>query len=228
MSGKMEKIADDVWLLPYELKALGVNIGRNVTVIRLKSGKLVIHSTAPFTEADVSAITGLGEPGWLVEGMIDHDTFSAEGRKAFPGIPFLAPPTFRERVDFEVENLDGPPHEWLSEVEVIPVDGAPGMAESVLFHHPSGTLIVCDLLFHFPDPPSLWAKFLLGMGLGFDPSPGFSKRLKLAIKDKPAFCKSVANVMALPIERIVPGHGSVLEDDAKKRAARKFAEAGYL
>jgi len=227
MDAAIKKLADNIWLLPFELKALGVNIGRNVTIIRLESGQLIVHSTASFTADDVARIRELGEPGWLVEGMLDHDTFSKEGRMAFPGIPFFGPSEFGKRVDFDVISLDSPPSEWWPEVEVIRIDGAPGMAESVFFHHPSRTLVVCDLLFHFPNPPSLWAKLLLRAGLGSDPTPGFSKRLKLAIKDKAAFCASLEKVMALEIQRIVPGHGAVLENDAKRLAGEKFASEGY-
>jgi len=205
-----------------------VNIGRNVTVIRLESGRLVIHSTATFTETDIGEIRKLGEPGWLVEGMVDHDTFSGEGRKAFPEVFFLAPEGFQTRVDFAVGSLDTPPAEWLPELEVIRIDGAPKMAESVLLHHPSGTLVVCDLLFHFPEPASLWAKILLRLALGREIAPGFSKRLKIVIEDRRAFGASLEKVMALPIQRIVPGHGEVLDREAKKRAGRLFAKAGFV
>ncbi len=188
---KMDKLAENLWLLSYPLKALGVDIRRNVTVIRLESGRLVIHSTAPFSPEDIAGIRGLGEPGWLVEGMVDHDTFSKEGREAFPGIPFLAPPGFSGRVDFEVGDLNSPPEEWLPELEVIPIAGAPKMAESVIFHRPSGTLVVCDLLFHFPEIDSLWSKALLTLALGKNKAPGFSNRVKMAIKDDEAFAASL-------------------------------------
>ena len=220
----MFKLADNIWLFPFPLKTLGVDIRRNVTVIRLESGRLVIHSTAPFTQGDIAEIRALGEPGWLVEGMIDHDTFSKEGREAFPGIPFLAPPGFSERVDFKVEDLNSPPPAWLPELEVIPIEGAPKMAETVIFHRPSGTLVVCDLLFHFPKIDSIWSKILLTMVLGTDPAPGFSKRVKMAIKDKAAFAASLNKVMELPVERVVPGHGVVLEKDAKVRMEQLFLE----
>jgi hypothetical protein len=221
---KMDKLAGNIWLLSYPLKTLGVDIRRNVTVIRLESGRLVIHSTAPFSQEDIAAIRDLGEPGWLVEGMVDHDTFSKEGRKAFPEIPFLAPPGFSERVDFEVGDLNSPPSEWLAELEVIPIKGAPKMAESVLFHRPSGTLVVCDLLFNFPEFDSMWSKVLLTIVLGTDPAPGFSKRLKMAIKDDAAFAASLEAVKSLPVQRVVPGHGVVLEQDAKARIGKLFSE----
>jgi len=224
----MQKLADNIWLFPHPLKILGVDIRRNVTVIRLPSGRLVIHSTAKFSEAEIDEIRGLGEPGWLVEGMVDHDTFSEVGRKAFPEIPFLAPEGFAGRVDFEVESLGDPPAAWGPELDVIPIEGAPKMRESVFFHHPSGTLIVCDLLFHFPEIPSLWAKLFLLPALGMNPAPGFSKRLKMSVKDKEAFRGSLEKVMALPIQRIVPGHGFVLEEEARDKAGRVFEANGFL
>lgn len=224
----MIKLTEDIRLFSYPLKVLGVDIRRNVTVIRLRSGRLVIHSTSDFTQEDINEICGLGDPGWLVEGMVDHDTFSKQGREAFPGIPFLGPVGFREKMDFEVGSLDSPPVEWLPELEVIRIDGAPKMAENVFFHHPSGTLIVCDLLFHFPEIPSLWSKVLLTAALGFQRAPGFSNRVRMSIEDKEAFRESLEKVMALPIKRIVPGHGVVLDIDAKERARAIFTKKGFL
>src|SRR4051812_13144867 len=87
-------LAKNLWLLAYPLKMLGADLRRNVTLIRLHSGKLVIHSTAPFTPEDVAAIRALGEPGWLLDGILRHDTFAKEGRAAFPDIPYLAPEGF--------------------------------------------------------------------------------------------------------------------------------------
>lgn len=90
----MKSLAENLWVLPYSLRLSGGNLGRMVTVIRLGSGELAIHSTGPFTPGDVVAISGLGKPGWLMDVMRRHDTFSKRGREAFPGLPFLAPEGF--------------------------------------------------------------------------------------------------------------------------------------
>ena len=84
-----QPLAENLWMLAYPLKMLGADLRRNVTLIRLRSGKVVIHSTAAFTPEDVAAIRALGEPGWLLDGILRHDTFAKEGREAFPGIPYL-------------------------------------------------------------------------------------------------------------------------------------------
>jgi hypothetical protein len=44
----------------------------------------------------VATIRALGEPAWLADGTLRHDTFVKEGRAAFPGMPYLAPEGFSE------------------------------------------------------------------------------------------------------------------------------------
>ncbi len=52
--------------------------------------------------------------------------------------------------------------------------------------------------------------------------------MKMSVEDGHAFGRSLEKVLALPIQRIVPGHGEVLEKDAKGRAGRVFEKAGVL
>lgn len=207
----MQKITDNLWLLTYPLKVLGADIIRNVTVIRLASGKLLIHSTAPFRPHDIEAIQKAGEPSWLVEAMLDHDTFSNEGHSAFSKLPYFAPPGFEKRVSFPVQSLADPPEEWSPEIEVMKIEGNPSFNEHILFHRPSRTLIVADLVFNYRKAPSLWTKLLLFPALGFRHAPGMSIRFRSAIKDQAAFRKSIDQLLEWDFERVIVGHGQVVE-----------------
>ncbi len=42
------------------MSLMGCRLGRNVTIVRLGSGKLLVHSSAPFSAQDVEAIRELG------------------------------------------------------------------------------------------------------------------------------------------------------------------------
>ncbi len=75
----MIRVAENIWLLKYPLPVLGNHLGRTVTVVRLASGRLVIHSTAPFSAGDIQRIRELGEPGWLLDATLFHDSFAKEG-----------------------------------------------------------------------------------------------------------------------------------------------------
>src|SRR5947209_7142660 len=136
-------------------RVLGIDFDRNVTIIRLRDGRLVIHSTAPFGAEDLLAIRELGEPAWLLDATLFHDTFAKQGCAAFARIPYLAPRGFRQIADVSTLPLDEPPPEWSGELEVLRLEGAKNK-EHVFFHPLSRTLIVADLLFHFPSDSRGW------------------------------------------------------------------------
>ena len=90
----MEQLDANLWVFRYDLSLGVIPIGRTVTVIRLQTGALVVHSTAPFTAEDIAAIRALGEPRWLTDVTNFHDTFAEEGRRCFPGVTYLVPEGF--------------------------------------------------------------------------------------------------------------------------------------
>jgi hypothetical protein len=73
------QIADDVMVMSFPLRAFGIDLRRNATLLRLADGRVVIHSTASFTQNDVAAIRRFGEPAWLVDATLLHDTFAKKG-----------------------------------------------------------------------------------------------------------------------------------------------------
>ncbi len=224
MTTSLQTLAPNLWLLSYPMKMLGVDLHRNVTVIRLASDQLIIHSTAPFTPEDVAAIRGLGEPGWLVDTLLRHDTFAKEGREAFPEVPYLAPEGFSTNLEFSTGSLIPEPQEWRGEVAVLAIDGAPEFGEIVMLHRPSRTLIVADLVFHFSHPEGFWAKTLLTLAtVGGEYEPGVTKPFKQAIKDHEAFEKSVHALLDWDFDRVIVGHGDPIPSGGKEklRAALK-------
>ncbi|MGV3660892.1 MAG: hypothetical protein ACO1TE_11950 [Prosthecobacter sp.] len=224
----MKQLAENLWLLQYPLSVLGTAHGRNVTVIRLRSGKLIIHSMAPFPVADVAAIHALGEPGWLLESMLLHDTYAKEGRGCFPGLPFLGPPGFSEVVKFPTLPLLPAPPEWHGEVEVFSIEGAPMIKEHAVLHVPTHTLIVADLIFNFSPDERGWNRFFHRHIAGFKRYPGMSRIFKLCIRDRAAFQTSMVKILQQDFDRIIVGHGNVIESDGRALLQRGLRDAGVM
>lgn len=222
-----QPIAQDVWLFAFPLKMLGADLRRNVTVVRLRSGKLLIHSTAPFSAADVATIRQLGEPGWLLDGVLRHDTFAHEGRDAFPGIPYLAPEGFAEQAGVSTAPILPPPAEWEGELRALEIQGMPEMRDTVILHEPSGTLIITELLFNFGDDQPLWTELLLRAAIGGEHHPGMSRPFKHAVKDEAAFMDSVRALLEWNFDRIIVGHGDVIERDGKAKLRHALVHAGF-
>jgi hypothetical protein len=212
----MKELAENLFVRPYSLRLLGGDFRRMVTIVRLRSGELVIHSTGPFRSEDVAAILRLGRPGWLLDTMLQHDTFAQRGRQAFPGIPYLAPDGFAEVVGFKTGPLLPAPAEWGDELEVLRLEGIPSFQEHLVFHPPSRTLIVADLLFNFGPATPRWTHFLLLCAVGPRHHPGMSRRFRMAIKDKAAFQRSIESLTRWDFDRIIVGHGEIIETDGKR------------
>ena len=222
----VERIAENVWVLRYPLRLLGVAIGRTVAVIRLASGKLVIHSTAPFTSTDVAAIRALGEPAWLLDATSFHDSHARAGRAAFPEVPYLAPEGFPEPAGVNTSPLLPAPAEWSPELEMIELGGMPKVREHVLFHRPSRTLIVADLLFNFGRGGSAWTRFFARHVMRLKKFIGMSPFFRLMIRDRDAFRSSVGAVLTWDFDRVIVGHGEIVQQNGKERLREVLAAAG--
>lgn len=218
----MEELAENIWLLSYPLKLLGIDFRRHVTVIRLGGGDLVIHSTGPFSPNDVAEIRRRGRPRWILDAMLDHDTFAEAGRRAFPEAQFLGPDGFGKRTGVSCQALIPPPPEWEEELKVLAVRGAPDFSEHVFLHRPSRTLIVADLVFNLERSASLWERLVVRAGFGKRPSPGFSRRLKWAIEERSAFEQSLQELLRWDFDQVIVGHGELLRQDAKRRVEALF------
>ena len=222
----MKRLDENLWIGSYPLSVLGADYGRNVTVIRLRSGRLVVHSMAPFVSRDVEHIRALGEPGWLVEATMFHDTYARHGRDSFPGLPFLGPGGFHRNVGFPTQPLLPVPREWRGELEVFVVGGVPRIREHVFHHIPSRTLIVADLLFNFPSVEKGWDRFFHRHVAGLHRYPGMSRIFRFCIRNREAFVASMASICALDFDRIIVGHGSVIERNGKAILSGALEGAG--
>jgi hypothetical protein len=223
----LTSIAPNLWMLVYPLKMLGVDVRRNVTIIRLSSGKLVIHSTGPFTAEDVAEIRTLGEPGWILDGILRHDTFAQHGREAFGGIPYLAPEGFSETVGFPTEVIVPAPAEWSGELLALEIQGAPSARDTALLHVPSRTLILTELVFNFADHQPIWTELLLRVAVGGEHHPGMPRPVKASVTDEAAFKDSLEAILSWDFDRVIVGHGDVIETGGKEKLRAALEAAGF-
>jgi hypothetical protein len=223
---RWRQFASDIALMRYPFRPFGIDFGRNVTLIRLADGRLVIHSTAPFAAADIDAIRNFGQPAWLVDATLVHDTFARQGRDAFPDIPYLAPPGFERMSGLPIAPLYPPPFEWADAIVVLPIDGV-RQREHVFFHRNSRTLIVADLVFHFPPSTRGWAWFFVRYVMRLPRHRGISLFFRMLIRDRKAFERSMMTVLELDFDRMIVGHDDPIEKDAKAVLKEAMRDRGF-
>lgn len=201
----LTKVTENVWVMRYPLNVMGTHVGRTVTLLRVGAGDLVVHSTAPFTKADKVEIEKVGKPQWLIEATLLHDTYAKEGQGALPEVPY-----------YPADKLGGLK---IPDIEILELRGMPRVREHAMYHVPSRSLIVADLLFNWGPGATGWEGFVRRRFMGIAEWPGMSKFFKFCIKDREAFKESLHTVLAWPFERVIVGHGEIIED-------RKVFEAG--
>lgn len=212
--------------MSFPWRVFGIDFRRNVTLLRLNNGRVVVHSTAPFTEADIAAIRGFGEPGWLVDTTLMHDTFAKEGRAALPDLPYLAPEGFANVTGISTGSLSPTPPEWAGVIDLIKIEGT-RKNEHALFHRHSRTLVVADLFFSMPPDTRGWPRFFARHFMRLPRLFGISAFFRLVINDRPAFERSVNSLLELEFENLIVAHWEPLVRNAKPTVEQALRDFGF-
>lgn len=223
----LESLADGLWLARFPFSTAGIELGRNVSILRLSSGKTIVHSTAPFTPEDVAEIQSVGDPGWLLDATNFHDSYAEEGNASFPGLPYLVPDGFPAPDGVATESLASTPEEWRDDVDVVRIKGIPKINEHAFYHRPSKALVVCDLVFNMSEKKDRWTRWMLRFVSGIDNRPGNSRLFRSTIKDRDAFSESLCEILELDFEILVPGHGQPIVGNAREVVGEIFSDLGY-
>ncbi len=224
---RWRQIAEDVAVLSFPLRAGGIDFGRNVTLLRLADGRLLIHSTADFSAEDILSIRRFGEPAWLVDATVMHDTWAKPARAAFPRLPYLAPGGFSKASGVATDSLVPPPSEWSGQIDVLPIAGLRLPNEHAIYHRRSKTLVVADLLFHFPAETRGWPRFFIRQVMRLPRLRGISVFFRLMIRDRGAFERSMEELLQWDFTQIVVGHGEPIQSEAKEVMEEVIRERGF-
>jgi hypothetical protein len=227
----------------------GAEIGVRMSAIKLSNGDLILYNPTLLDEPTKTKLQSLGTVKYIITPNLVHHTFAAPYATAFPQAKFIGPDGIAakkkdEGVHFTVEMKDANIDYntiigWGSEVDYIYVPDF-AQKEILLFHHPTKTLFIADMLYSLPATeqyqsvidksraPSNASPWGLQHALDSSLQPeGFLGRaLNLAADKKTDQFKAGMHKM---IEQwtpatIVPEHGDVITSgaDAKLRSAYKW------
>jgi hypothetical protein len=193
----VESIADGVWQVrgPSLRFTAGVMIPSRATVLRLASGRHLVYSP-------IAEMPGVEEVAHVVEPNKYHHLFVDAARARWPTAQVHA-----RSVTLADDAIDA-----------VHIDGVPKMDETVLFHRPSGTLVVADFVFNMTAENLISRLGFALTGVGGN-RVAQSREWKWARKDKAAARASVERVLAWPIRRVAFCHGESVEIDASALAA---------
>jgi glyoxylase-like metal-dependent hydrolase (beta-lactamase superfamily II) len=183
-----------------------------MTVIRLGNGQLILHSPIPLSRDLRAELDALGPVAFVVVPEA-HGRFAGPASQAYPAAQLLAAPDAprrRRSLPFQASLADEPPSEWDGQVESLLLLGF-RLHEVLVFHRPSRTLILTDLCFNIHRSSSRVARMFFkanGMWQRFGPSRIIRR---VGVSDRALLENSLERVFQWDFERIVPGHGDVID-----------------
>ncbi len=215
-------VADDVFVVDSLMPGpLGSALPVRMTVIRLPGGDLLLHSPTRFSYPLKRQLETLGRIRHLVAPNVAHWMFLQDWQRACPEAVTWAAPGLRERgqvrrsgVRLDNDLGDVPPPGWEG-IALVTVPGGLGFLEVALFHQPSRTLVLTDLVLNL-EPHKLPAALRpLARLLGTTAPDGMpATYLRAVIKLRRASAARAAQrLLDLRPERVVFAHGSWFEQD---------------
>lgn len=221
----LKRTAERLWTYEEPLRFMGVEMGRIMTVIRLSSGGLFVQSPAELTPKLEAALEELGDVRFVAPASKLHGhLYMEQYREAYPDVELLAAPGLDvRRPDLTFDSLlgDTPDPRWGTDIDQVAVIGHRWLTEIAYFHRPSRTLIFGDIGFHIGSSSPLKTRLLARVaGIYGRVRPPLD--LRLTIKNERAFRRSIRDVLAWDFDRVIPGHGEIIETGGKRAVIDGF------
>jgi hypothetical protein len=217
-----------IWSLERPVWFSGARLRARTTVVRLDDGSLLLHSPAPPTDALAEALLALGPVRWLVVPNCWHHLGAPAASARFPEATLVGPPSALHRnrlLRLDLDLHDGEFSKLVPEFEALPLAGVPFWDETVLYHRPTQTLlgadIVCSAGAHDHFTWRLGAR-ITGCYERVRVPPDARKKLE----DKAAAARSLRAMLQRPAERLIIGHGDIIEEGCHEHLAQAWRLEG--
>lgn len=224
-SSALKTVSNHVWIAEQPLKVLGMQFGARMTVLKLKSGDLVVVSPIRMSDSVMFEIDQLGPVKYVIAPCPFHHIYLKSFLQSFPKADLYGPATLvskRADLHFQLIQNDEESYPWSAEIKHTVVRLSPTLSEVVFFHEPSQTMIATDLLFNLVGPFRGLEK-LFAWVFGLDKGLTVSRISKWMLKDRPSLREAVSLFQKWQPERLIVAHGEIILKGANQSIQKAFS-----
>lgn len=217
-----KELGNGLWTIDMPHSMSGIALGTRTTIVRLPSGELFLCSPGPFEEEQFLAIESLGEVEAIVAPNTFHHLYLARAKARFPEARVFSAPGLMEKVPTlpKGEVLgDEAPEAWRGTLEQKLMRGTT-LNEVVFFHPPTRTLILTDMAFNLRKG-GFFTRLAMRLNGGFGKF-AVTRVLRSTFRDEDAVRKSVASLLEWDFDRVIVGHGEVVESGGKEAVRNAY------
>lgn len=225
-----ETVPGVIWTKPYPVRYAGTRFSGRMTVLRLESGGLWIHSPGPMDGTTVDEISALGPVHFIIAPGTYHYVHVPACQAAFPDArTFIAPGLEQKRPELRFDSIlgDTAEPEWKGELEQVAVRGTRFISEVAFFHASSRTLILVDLIENIGDRTEgvdwvlrFWWKAIMRMWNKARPAPEY----QLGWGDRATVRSCLERILDWDFERVILSHGDLIDVNARALAREAWAK----
>ena len=224
----MQSFGESIWTMKGDdVRMFGiVPFATRMTVVRLQSGGMWLHSPVRPTPQRRRAVDELGPVDHLVAPNKIHSLGIEPWKALYPSATVWASPGFNTRhpgIAVDAALTDGVEAAWSNEIDHRVIDGHAVLDEVAFLHKPSKTLILTDFIQKHDAARESWLwrgikriARILGRDGGVPPD------IKLSVRDKAAMRRSVDTILGWDFDNLIIAHGHCLQGGAKDDVSRAF------
>lgn len=197
-----------------------------MTIFRLNSGGLWLHSPVQPTPERCRAVEALGPVEHLVAPNKIHSLGIEPWKALYPSAKVWASPAFSKRhpdIAIDAVLTDSVEAPWSGEIEHCVIEGHAVLDEVAFLHKASKTLIITDMIQKHDAAGESWfwrgIKRMAGI---WGKDGGTPLDIRLSVRDKPAMRRSIERILAWDFENLIIAHGHCLHGGAKEDVRRAF------
>ena len=211
----------------FSFAGLTIPCPTRMTVIKLASGDLWVHSPVQWSSSLADALAQLGPVRHLVAPNMNHYAHLEDWSARYPEARIYALDALAQKIGLraweDLARVDSISRE--GEISPIYFD-AGDFRECAFFHHETRTVVFTDLMQSFEAAritnPFIRLVLSLGGATGPNGQPSIDMRFALR-KHREAMLRSLAALEDLAPERIILSHGQCYETNALEEIQRAFA-----
>jgi len=207
----------------------GVHFPVSSSFIESENNKLMVISPGPFEQKMIQETIAKYSTVYCVAPNAFHYKHLKSFNVLFPKIDIYGPSALTKKQPWlsdKILSLDLLNEKLKDQVLFFPILGNSLLDETVFYCRQSKSLIVTDLFFNMKNPMPLGRKWILSL-VGARNKIAQSKLVKSSTKDKEAYVRSVKPLSELDCQRIIVGHGHIVEGAAEIKKALEVIGAIY-
>ena len=206
------KLEENLWTVDGDLPLPGGVFDRKMTLMRLRDGRIVIHSAILLDESDMNEIERWGEPAFCIVPNRRHRMDAPAFRGRYPALCMVCPAGARERIE-RVTSVDGGYEILPPELQWRTLATKDDEAAFIFRNRDRGTIVFGDVVFNAPHFGG--ALGWIFKTIGSTGGPRVTPLMKLAaVADRLQLASQLREQAGTEgLVRLVPGHGHNIEDN---------------